>query len=130
MVPGLSAKPSYCEDAGAVEQIGCRAGKRAKFLSRHARASDAEQMRFCLKTHNNKPLVTKKSGFFLICQGKVNLSGPVTSKPQFFLFGERFSPKRLIFLSRPGGLERFPAAPNLWFEESLRSTTSASPQAA
>jgi hypothetical protein len=50
-------------------------GSGRKFLSRHAQASATEQMRFCLKTHNNKLLMTKKavSSYYakakLTCQG-------------------------------------------------------------
>src|SRR3984893_17353779 len=36
-------------------------GSGRRFLSRHARATDAEQMRFCLKIHNSKLLKTKKA---------------------------------------------------------------------
>jgi hypothetical protein len=36
-------------------------GSGRKFLSRHAGATDAEQMRFCLKTHNSKLPKTKKA---------------------------------------------------------------------
>jgi hypothetical protein len=60
MVPNLSVKPSCWEDAGAVEQIGCRAGKRAKVPVTPCPATDAEQMRFCLKSHNSKVQRLKK----------------------------------------------------------------------
>jgi hypothetical protein len=36
-------------------------GSGRRFLSRHARATDAEQMMFFLKIHNSKLLKTKKA---------------------------------------------------------------------
>jgi hypothetical protein len=67
MVPDLSAKPSYCEDAGEVRMQApsnkwdAARGSGRKFLSRHARATVAEHMRFCLKSHFSKLLKTKKA---------------------------------------------------------------------
>ncbi len=117
MVPDLSAKPSHCEDAGAVRMQApsnkwdAARGSGRKFLSRHARATGAEQLRFYLKSHTSKLLKNSKAASTQICQVKVNFSDPVTSKSQFFLVGERFFAKRLIFWSRPGAFERFPVTP-------------------
>jgi hypothetical protein len=67
MVPDLSVKPSHCEDAGEVRMqapsnnLDAARGSGRKFLSHHAQATDAEQMRFCLKIHNSKLLKTKKA---------------------------------------------------------------------
>jgi hypothetical protein len=100
-------------------------GSGRKFLSRDARATDAEQMRFCLKIHNSKVSKIKKATSLITCQAKINLSAPVTSKPQFFRFGERFSSKPLIFSSRPGGFERFLVTPHHPIErESLGTSPS------
>jgi hypothetical protein len=60
MVPDLSAKPFRCEDAGVVEQIECRAGKRAKIpVTPCPGQSIPGQMRFDLKTHITKLLKIK-----------------------------------------------------------------------
>src|ERR1700737_2734595 len=68
IVPKLSAKPSLLVRMQAAVRMQAPSnewdaarGSGRKFLSRHARATDAEQMRFCLKSHNSKLLKTKKA---------------------------------------------------------------------
>jgi hypothetical protein len=42
-------------------ELDAARGSGRKFLSRHAQATGAEQMTFCLKTHNSKLRKTKKA---------------------------------------------------------------------
>jgi hypothetical protein len=64
MVPDLSAKPSYrliVRMQAPSNKWDAARGSGREFLSRHAQATDAKQMRLCLKPYNSKLLKTKKA---------------------------------------------------------------------